>query len=162
MSHADSTTDGGQVPAASSTGDAYLNGVTVLDFSQYLAGPSCTKWLAEMGADVIKVEMAPWGDPQRGGTPRKNKRSGGFVQQNRGKRSLCVDLGKPDGLALVKSLVPHVDVVVENYSAGVMARRGLGYEDLAAVNPGVIMASISGFGQTGSHAKKPAFDYIAQ
>ncbi len=141
---------------------AYLDGVTVLDFSQYLAGPSCTKWLAEMGADVIKVEMAPWGDPQRGGVPRRNKRAGGFVQQNRGKRSICVDLRKPEGIALVKELVPHVDVVVENYSAGVMDRRGLGYEDLKAINPEVIMASISGFGQTGPLSHKTAFDYIAQ
>ena len=140
----------------------YLEGVTVLDFSQYLAGPSCTKWLAEMGADVIKVEMAPWGDPQRGGVPRRNKRAGGYVQQNRGKRSICVDLRRPEGLALIKELVPHVDVVVENYSAGVMDRRGLGYDDLAAINPGVIMASISGFGQTGPLAHKTAFDYIAQ
>ncbi len=140
----------------------YLDGITVLDFSQYLAGPSCTKWLVEMGANVIKVEMAPWGDPQRGGSPRKNKRAGGFIQQNRGKRSICVDLKNPEGLALVKSLVPHVDVVVENYSAGVMARRGLGYDDLAALNPGVIMASISGFGQTGSYSDRTAFDYIAQ
>ena len=143
-------------------GEPYLDGVTVLDFTQYLAGPSCTKWLAELGADVIKVEMAPWGDPQRGGVPRRNKRAGGFVQQNRGKRSLCVDLRRPEGIALVKALVPHVDVVVENYSAGVMDRRGLGYEALAAVNPGVIMASISGFGQTGPLTHKTAFDYIAQ
>ena len=140
----------------------YLDGITVLDFTQYLAGPSCTKWLAEMGADVIKVEMAPWGDPQRGGVPRRNKRAGGFIQQNRGKRSLGVDLGRPEGIALVKELVPHVDVVVENYSAGVMDRRGLGYADLAAINPGLIVASISGFGQTGPLTHKTAFDYIAQ
>jgi len=144
------------------TNDAYLDGVTVLDFTQYLAGPSCTRLMAEMGAEVIKVEMAPYGDPARGGVPRRNKRAGGYVQQNRGKRSICVDLRRPEGVALVKELVPHVDVVVENYSAGVMDRRGLGYDDLAAVNPGVIMASISGFGQTGPLAHKTAFDYIAQ
>jgi CoA:oxalate CoA-transferase len=150
-------------PEADSTPvEPYLAGVTVLDFTQYLAGPSCTKWLAEMGADVIKVEMAPWGDPQRAGVPRRNKRAGGFVQQNRGKRSLCVDLRKPEGLALVRRLVPVVDVVVENYSAGVMERRGLGYEQLRALNPAIIMASISGFGQTGPLKHKTAFDYIAQ
>lgn len=142
--------------------DAYLEGVTVLDFTQYLAGPSCTKWLAELGADVIKVEMAPWGDPQRGSAPRKNKRSGGYLQQNRGKRSVCVDLRRPEGLSLVKELVPHVDVVVENYSAGVMDRRGFGYQELSAINPELIMASISGFGQTGPLTHKTAFDYIAQ
>lgn len=142
--------------------EPYLEGVTVLDFTQYLAGPSCTRLLAEMGADIIKVEMAPHGDPARGGAPRKNKRAGGYVQQNRGKRSICLDLRNPEAVALVKELVAHVDVVVENYSAGVMDRRGLGYDDLAAVNPAVIMASISGFGQTGPLAHKTAFDYIAQ
>lgn len=142
--------------------ESYLEGVTVLDFTQYLAGPSCTRMLAEMGADVIKVEMAPHGDPARGGIPRRNKRAGGYLQQNRGKRSICVDLRRPEGVAVVKELVPHVDVVTENYSAGVMTRRGLGYDDLAAINPGIIMASISGFGQTGPLAHKTAFDYIAQ
>ncbi|MGF1596043.1 MAG: CaiB/BaiF CoA transferase family protein [Acidimicrobiales bacterium] len=143
-------------------GEPYLEGVTVLDFTQYLAGPACTKMLAELGADVIKVEMPPHGDPQRGGMPRRNKRAGGYVQQNRGKRSIGVDLTRPEGIALIKELVPHVDVVVENYSAGVMARRGLGYDDLSAINPRLIMASISGFGQTGPLVHKTAFDYIAQ
>ena len=142
--------------------DPYLEGVTVLDFSQYLAGPSCTRLLAELGADVIKVEIPPHGDPQRGGVPRRNKRSGGFIQQNRGKRSICVDVTRPEGVQLIKELVPHVDVVVENYSAGVMDRRGLGYEALSAINPRLIMASISGFGQTGPLAHKTAFDFIAQ
>ena len=141
---------------------AYLKGVTVLDFTQYLAGPACTRLLTEMGANVIKVEIPPYGDPQRSAVPRRNKRSGAYVQQNRGKRSLCVDLKRPEGVALVKEVVPHVDVVVENYSAGVMERRGLGYADLAAINPRVIMASISGFGQTGPLAHRTAFDYIAQ
>ncbi|MCP3992472.1 MAG: CoA transferase [Actinomycetia bacterium] len=144
------------------SGEPYLEGVTVLDFSQYLAGPACTRMLAEMGADVIKVEMPPHGDPQRSGMPRKNKRAGAYIQQNRGKRSICVDLSRPEGIALVAELVPHVDVVIENYSAGVMDRRGLGYEALAAINPRVIMASISGFGQTGPLAHKTAFDFIAQ
>ncbi len=142
--------------------EPYLDGVTVLDFTQYLAGPSCTRLLAEMGAEVIKVELPPHGDPGRGGVPRRNKRAGSYVQQNRGKRSICVDLRRPEGVALIKELVAHVDVVVENYSAGVMARRGLGYEDLSAINPTIIMASISGFGQTGPLAHKTAFDYIAQ
>lgn len=140
----------------------YLDGITVLDFTQYLAGPACTRLLTEMGADVIKVEIPPHGDPQRGAIPRVNKRGGGYIQQNRGKKSICVDLTRPEGVAIVKELVPHVDIVVENYSAGVMDRRGLGYEDLKAVNPRVIMASISGFGQTGPMAHKTAFDFIAQ
>ena len=95
----------------------YLEGVTVLDFTQYLAGPSCTRLLVEMGADVIKVEYPPYGDPVRPSPPRRNGRSAYHVQQNRGKRSLSVDLTRPEGIALIEDLVPHVDIVVENYSS---------------------------------------------
>ena len=140
----------------------YLEGVRVLDFTQYLAGPACTRLLTEMGAEVIKVEMAPHGEPTRATTPRINKRSGYYVQQNRGKRSLCLDLRRPEAIAAIKELIPQIDVVVENSAPGVMARRGLGYEDLKAINPRIIMASISGFGQTGPMAEKTAFDFIAQ
>ena len=140
----------------------YLEGVKVLDFTQYLAGPSCTRLLAELGADLIKVVIRPFGVPTRAGAPRRDRRSGGFVQQNRGKRSLCVDVLRPEGVALVKELVPHVDVVVENYSHGVMARRGLDYESLSAINPRLIMASVTGFGQTGPLRHKTSFDFIAQ
>ncbi|MPY93854.1 MAG: CoA transferase, partial [Acidimicrobiia bacterium] len=157
-----STTSAGNAAHAGGGEAPYLEGVRVLDLTQYLAGPSCTRLLAEMGADVIKVEMSPYGDPTRAGVPRRDRRSGGFVQQNRGKRSLCVDLRRPEGVALVKELVPHVDIVVENYSAGVMERRGLGYEALSAVNPRLIMASVSGFGQTGPLSHKTSFDFIAQ
>ena len=142
--------------------EPYLAGVRVLDFTQYLAGPSCTRLLVELGAEVIKVEMPPWGDPTRAGVPRINGRAGGFIQQNRGKRSLCVDLTTPEGLDLVKALVPHVDVLVENYSHGVMARRGMDYETLSAINPRLIYASVSGFGQTGPLRHKTSFDFIAQ
>jgi crotonobetainyl-CoA:carnitine CoA-transferase CaiB-like acyl-CoA transferase len=145
-----------------SSATPYLEGIRVLDFSQYLAGPACTRLLAEMGADVIKVEIPPYGDPTRATTPRRNRRSAYYVQQNRGKRSLCIDVLRPEGVEVVKELVPHVDVVVENYSPGVMARRGLGYDDLRAINPRIIMASVSGFGQTGPLASKTAFDFIAQ
>ncbi len=134
----------------------------MLDFTQYLAGPSCTRLMAELGADVIKVEMAPAGDPTRTRHPKRGGRSGLFIQQNRGKRSLCVDLRSPDAIALVKDLVTKVDVVVENSTPGVMARKGLGYDDLAAVNPAIIMASISGFGQTGPLSERRSFDFIAQ
>jgi CoA:oxalate CoA-transferase len=140
----------------------YLAGVRVLDFTQYLAGPSCTRLMAEMGAEVIKVEIAPHGDPIRVGSPRKDHRAGYFVQQNRGKKSLCVDLSRPEATALLRDLIPEVDVVVENFSAGVMARRGLGYDTLSALNPRLIMASVSGFGQTGPLAHKTSFDLIAQ
>ncbi|MAO72486.1 MAG: CoA transferase [Acidimicrobiaceae bacterium] len=140
----------------------YLEGITVLDFTQYLAGPSCTRLLVEMGADVVKVEYPPYGDPVRPSPPRKNGRSAYHVQQNRGKRSLSVDLTKPEGISLIEDLIPKVDIVVENYSPGVMDRRGLGYQRLRELNPRVIMASISGFGQTGPLSEKTAFDFIAQ
>jgi CoA:oxalate CoA-transferase len=149
-------------PAADWADAPYLDGVRVLDFTQYLAGPSCTRLLTELGAEVIKVEMSPWGDPTRAGVPRTNGRAGGFIQQNRGKQSLCVDLTKPEGLALVMELIPHVDLLVENYSHGVMARRGMDYETLKKINPRLIYVSVSGFGQTGPLRHKTSFDFIAQ
>ena len=140
----------------------YLEGVTVLDFTQYLAGPSCTRLLVEMGADVIKVEYPPYGDPVRPSPPRRNGRSAYHVQQNRGKRSLSVDLTTSEGISLIEDLIPKVDIVVENYSPGVMERRCLGYNRLRQLNPRIIMASISGFGQSGPLSEKTAFDFIAQ
>lgn len=142
--------------------EPFLAGVKVLDFTQYLAGPSCTRLMAELGADVIKVEMGPAGDPTRTREPRRGGRSGLFIQQNRGKRSLCVDMRSPEAIALLKDLVGKVDVVVENSTPGVMGRKGLGYDDLASVNPAIIMASISGFGQTGPLSDRRSFDFIAQ
>jgi crotonobetainyl-CoA:carnitine CoA-transferase CaiB-like acyl-CoA transferase len=140
----------------------FLAGIKVLDFTQYLAGPSCTRLMAELGADVVKVEMGPHGDPTRTRDPKRGGRSGLFIQQNRGKRSLCVDLRSSEAIGLLKDLVRQVDVVVENSTPGVMARKGLGYDDLAAVNPAIIMASISGFGQTGPLSDRRSFDFIAQ
>src|SRR5688572_20345889 len=106
-------------------GDDLLSGIRVLDFSQYLSGPCCTRMLAELGADVIKVELAPGGDPSRGLPAVRNGRSAYFVQQNRGKRSLCVDIGHPDAAALLTRLAAKVDVVVENFGPGVAERKGL-------------------------------------
>jgi len=143
-------------------GSRILDGITVLDFTQYLAGPACTRLMVELGADVIKVEQPPYGDPMRAQGPRKNRRSGSFIQQNRGKRDICVDLSTDEGVTIVKALVHDVDVVVENFTPGVMARRGLDYGSLRELNPKVIMASVSGFGQTGPMSKRPSFDFIAQ
>lgn len=139
-----------------------LDGIRVLDLTQYLAGPACTRLLAEMGAEIIKVEAAPHGDPGRAFTPRRNRRAGFFVQQHRGKQSLCLDLRTDEAIAIVRELADHVDVVVENFSPGVMDRKGWGYEDLSSTNPRLIMASISGFGQTGPLRDRPAFDFVAQ
>ena len=140
----------------------FLEGITVLDFTQYLAGPSATRLMVELGADVIKVEQPPFGDPMRAQSPRKNRRSGSFIQQNRGKRDLCIDLSKDESIEVIKEIVRHVDVVVENFTPGVMQRRGLDYDSLKEVNPGIIMASVSGFGQTGPMANRGSFDFIAQ
>lgn len=140
----------------------WLEGIVVLDLTRYLAGPACTRLLTELGADVIKIEQPPYGDPNRSNRPRINRRAGAHIQQNRGKRSVCIDMNADDGARIVRDLVRHVDVVVENFSPGVMARKGLGYEDLRAIKPDVILASISGFGQTGPLSHRPCFDLIAQ
>lgn len=139
-----------------------LEGVRVLDFTQYLAGPSCTRLLVELGAEVIKFEVPPDGDPTRAMSPQRDGVSGVFVQQNRGKRSVSLDLRRPEVVEAVKRLVPVVDVVVENATPGVMDRRGLGYDELSKLNPRLIMASVSGFGQSGPYRDRSCFDFIAQ
>ena len=140
----------------------WLEGITVLDLTRYLAGPACTRMLVEMGADVIKIEQPPYGDPNRSNRPRINRRAGAHIQQNRGKRSVCLDLKTEEGIAIIKDLIPHIDVLVENFSPGVMAHKGLGYEDLRTIKSNLIMVSISGFGQTGPLSERPCFDLVAQ
>lgn len=139
-----------------------LTGLRVLDFTRALAGPTCSRMLAEMGADVIKVESAPHGDLSRGASVFRNRRSVFFVQHNRGKKSVCVNLRDPRGMALIAELVQKVDVVVENFKPGVMAEMGLDYERLKALKSDIILCSISALGQTGPLAHKPGYDYIAQ
>ena len=139
-----------------------LDGYKVLDFTHFVAGPTTTRLMAGMGAEIIKVEMAPNGDHARAFDYIRDKRSAFFIQQNRGKESLCVDLRKPDGIALIKQLVPKIDVVVENFAPGVIANMGLGYEVLKALNPGLVMCSISALGQTGPLADDVGFDFIGQ
>jgi len=139
-----------------------LSGCRVLDFTQYLAGPTVTRLMAEMGADIIKVELAPMGDPSRLLPTVKNGRSGYFVQQNRGKKSLCLDFNKPAALEVIRELVRKVDIVVENFGPGVMEKRGLDYESLSKLNPRLIMASLSAFGRQSPLAHKTGYDMIAQ
>ena len=145
-----------------------LTGYRVLDITQFVAGPTCTRIMAELGADVIKVELAPFGDRGRasGDKPRQGKlktcsQSTYYVQHNHSKRSLAVDIKQARGRDLIRAMVPKVDVVVENFAPGVMARAGLGYEDLRALHPALIMCSISLAGQTGPLSQKPGFDYMA-
>ena len=139
-----------------------LDGYKVLDFTQFIAGPTVTRMMAQMGADVIKVEIAPVGDRTRVLPFYRDHRSGYFVQQNLGKRSLCIDVRNPAGLAILKELVAKVDVVVENFAPGVIARMGLDYETARSLNPRVVMCSVSTFGQQGPLAHLPGYDFIAQ
>ncbi len=137
-----------------------LDGYKVLDFTQFVAGPTVTRLLAEMGAEVIKVEIAPAGDPLRTMYVFKNGRSSLFVQHNRGKMSLCLDAKCGAGREILLDLARCVDVVVENFTPGAIARLGLGYETVSRINPRIIMCSISGFGQSGPLADKPGFDTL--
>jgi len=143
-------------------GGNLLAGYKVLDFTQIVAGPTATKLMAEMGAEVIKVEQAPKGDPARLNPVLRKGRSAYFMQHNLGKQSLCVNLKTEAGREIIRALVPHMDVVVENYSPGVMARMGFDYDSLKQLNPRLIMCSISALGQSGPLAHVSGFDYIAQ
>jgi crotonobetainyl-CoA:carnitine CoA-transferase CaiB-like acyl-CoA transferase len=139
-----------------------LKGIRVLDFTQYLAGPTVTRLMVEMGAEIIKVERAPAGDPSRLLPAVKDGRSAYFVQQNLGKQSLCIDLNHDASDEVIKDLVAKVDVVVENYGPGVMEKRGWDFESLRRINPRLVMASISAFGRDSPLSHKTGFDWIAQ
>jgi len=140
-----------------------LRGVRVLDLTRVLAGPFCTMNLADLGADVIKIEMPGRGDDSRSFAPMMpSGDSGYFYSVNRGKRSVTLDLRTEAGAAVFLELAAKSDVVVENFSPGTMDRFKLGYEQLKAANPKIILCSISGFGQTGPKASAPAYDIVAQ
>ena len=133
-----------------------LEGVRVLDLTRVLSGPHCTRMLCDLGADVIKVEP-PDGDMTRFANPRVNSLSTYFVQQNTGKRNVSLDMGTPEGVELLLGLVEHCDVLVENFRPGVAERMGIGYEAVAARNPTIVYASISGYGQTGPWVDRRAY-----
>lgn len=150
-----------------------LAGVRVVDVSRFVAGPLSTFFLASMGAEVIAVErpggeqsrlLAPFGRPDGGSsaTPVEGGMSVPYLKRGRGKRSVAVAIDRPEGCALVQRLAAVADVFVENSRPGVMARLGLGYDELAAANPALIYASISGYGQTGPRAEAPAMDQAVQ
>src|SRR6201993_1621864 len=138
---------------------APLEGLRVLDFSIMLAGPYCARLLADVGADVIKIEP-PEGDDMRLRTPLRDGHSTYFGQLNAGKQSLALDLKSPDAVKLVHQLVKETDIVVENFRPGVMERLGLGYDALRAINPRLVYCSISGYGQSGSAAERAAYAMI--
>lgn len=139
-----------------------LSGYTVLDFTQVLAGPTVTRLMAEMGADIIKVEMMPNGEISRSLPFMKEGRSAYFIQQNRGKKSLCIDPRHPKGQEILRALVKQVDVLVENFSPGTIGRLGFSYDVVKELNPRLIMCSISALGQTGPLSTIPGYDYIGQ
>ena len=139
-----------------------LEGIKVLDFTQHVAGPSCTRMMAELGAEVIKVELAPTGDQVRYLGYQKGGRGIYFLQQNRGKKSLCLDPKTERGREILHRLIEKVDVLIENFAPGAIARLGCGWEVASQLNPELIMCSISTFGQTGPLAELPGYDYIGQ
>jgi len=139
-----------------------LDGLRVLDLTSQLSGPYCTMVLADLGADVVKVERPDGGDEMRAGAPHVGGESAPFMTINRNKRSLTLDLKAPDGLAIARRLAAAADVVVENWRPGTARRLGLGWEDVRALNSRAVYCSISGFGQTGPYAGRGGFDRIAQ
>ena len=133
-----------------------LDGLRILDFSTTIAGPHCSRLLADMGAEVVKVESAE-GDLMRSRPVQRDGFSTMFGQLNAGKKSIVLDLKKPESVAAIKKLIATVDILVENYRPGVMKRLGLDYAELAKVNPRLIYCAISGYGQTGPGAGRPAY-----
>lgn len=139
-----------------------LQGVRVLDLSRVLAGPYCTQLLADLGADVVKVESPKGDDTRTWGPPWLGDVSGYYLSVNRGKRCLAVDLKDPRGAELVRRLAAGADLVVENFKVGDLTRFGLDYEAVATANPRAVYVSITGFGQTGPRANEPGYDAALQ
>jgi len=147
-----------------------LSHIRVLDLSRVLAGPWASQNLADLGAEVIKVERPGVGDDTRGWGPPWFKDSAGketrdssyYLSCNRGKKSITLDISKPEGQGIVRELAAKCDVLIENYKVGTLARYALGYEDLRQVNPRLIYCSITGFGQSGPYAPRPGYDFVFQ
>jgi crotonobetainyl-CoA:carnitine CoA-transferase CaiB-like acyl-CoA transferase len=142
-----------------------LTGLRVLDLTRVLAGPTCTQMLGDLGAEVIKIERPEAGDDTRGFAPPfvpNTKESAYFVGVNRNKKSVTLDIAKPEGQAIIQKLLEHCDILVENFKVGALAKYGLGYEQLAKTHPRLIYCSITGFGQTGPYAPRPGYDALIQ
>lgn len=139
-----------------------LDGIRVIDLTRYVSGPHCTMMLAEMGAEVIKVEKPGTGDDNRVNGPWKDDQSLLYISCNLSKKGISLDLRTAEGKDILKKLIAQSDVLVENFRPGTMAAMGLDYDRVKAINPRIIMASISGFGQTGPYRDKTCFDGIAQ
>lgn len=139
-----------------------LEGIRVLDLSRVLAGPFCGAILGDMGADVIKVEDTKMGDELRTWPPHKEGESPGFLVNNRNKRGISVDMKKAEGIEIIRRLVQKSDVLIENFRTGAMEGFGLGYENLAEINPKMIYCSISAFGRTGPRAQEAGYEALMQ
>ena len=142
-----------------------LRGLRVLDLTRVLAGPTCTQMLGDMGAEVIKIERPEAGDDTRAFAPPywpETKESAYFLGVNRNKKSLTLDIAKPEGQAIVHQLLDSCDILVETFKVGALAKYGLGYDQLHVTYPGLIYCSITGFGQTGPYAPRPGYDALIQ
>ncbi|MBU2954809.1 CaiB/BaiF CoA transferase family protein [Marinobacter sp. F3R08] len=147
-----------------------LSGIRVLDLSRVMAGPWCTQILADLGAEVIKIERPGLGDDTRHWGPpwfkdsqgNTTKQSAYYLSANRGKHSVTVDIGSPEGRVLIQELAAECDVLVENFKTGGLDKKGLGYADLSKINPGLIYCSVTGFGHTGPMAADAGYDYLIQ
>jgi crotonobetainyl-CoA:carnitine CoA-transferase CaiB-like acyl-CoA transferase len=147
-----------------------LAGLRVFDLTRILAGPTCTQLLGDLGADIIKIERPGEGDDTRKWGPpyikdihgEDSRESAYYLSSNRNKRSLSIDISKPEGQALAKRLIAQSDILVQNYKVGGLAKYGLSFEDLKDEFPGLIYCSITGFGQTGPYAARAGYDYLAQ
>ena len=147
---------------ANATTRTPLAGITVLDLSRVLAGPWCTMTLGDLGADVIKVEQPKGGDDTRSWAPFVDGESTYYQCTNRNKRSVAIDISRPDGQALVRDLARQADVVVENFRLGALERYGLDYISLSTINPRLVYCSISGYGRQSPLADRPGYDYVIQ
>ena len=139
-----------------------LDGVKVLDLSRVLAGPYCGMMLADMGADVIKVELPGKGDDARRNAPIVDGKSAYYMNLNRNKRGITLNLKSEEGKHILRELIKDTDILIENYRPGVMNRLGLGYEALSKINPALIYGAVSGFGQYGPYSNRPGYDIIGQ
>lgn len=139
-----------------------LSGIKVLDLTRVLAGPYATMVLADLGAEIIKIEQPGKGDDSRAYGPYKNGESAYFMSLNRNKESVTLNLKTPEGKEILKELVKKVDVLVENFRPGTMEKLGLGYDVLKELNPRLIYASSTGYGQTGPYSQRPAYDAVVQ
>ena len=140
-----------------------LNGLKVVDLTHVMAGPTCTLMLADMGAEVIKIEKIPAGDDTRYMLPPKvGDQAASFLMMNRNKKGIALDLKTPGGARVLRRLIGSADVLVENFGPGVMDRLGFGYPEISKANPALIYCSLSGFGRTGPYKHRRGFDLVAQ